>query len=106
MNMPAIAPGGGPSLARAAGWRQVGRLPRAASRGNRPMSDPTHIIAGGGSAGCTLAARLSENPANQVLLIEAGPDYGTTDIPDDISDTYAHRAMTNTAYFWPALRAS
>lgn len=30
-------------------------------------------MVGAGTAGCTLAARLSENPAAQVLLIEAGP---------------------------------
>ena len=46
-----------------AGWQ---------TRHHRGMFNADYIIVGGGSAGCVLASRLTEDPNVSVVLLEAG----------------------------------
>lgn len=63
------------------------------------------LILGGGSAGCVLASRLSENPGLAVTLVEAGADVREDDIPEDVASGYPGRAFLNRNHLWADLTA-
>jgi len=70
--------------------------------------EPDFVIVGAGSAGATLAARLSANPSTSVTLLESGPDYRSADAPEAMRSANPSTIITEpefAKYRWDALTA-
>ncbi|WP_193606743.1 GMC family oxidoreductase [Nocardioides lijunqiniae] len=64
------------------------------------------IVVGAGSAGCVVAARLSQHPGHEVVVLEGGPDHAGTDVGTQLASANWIDAMGAAAAFDPDLLAT
>ena len=64
--------------------------------GGSPPADASVriVVCGAGTAGCVAAARLSQEPSHEVVLLEVGPHYRAGEWPQAL--THSHRIIKET----------
>jgi len=65
-----------------------------------------YVVIGGGSAGCPLACRLSEDAENDVLLLEAGEDFPPGEQPEILNQAFVTSSKNNERFVWGDLKAA